>query len=346
MSEVHITNGALELDDEFSQDVLRGTLDQNSIASLKFDQYQRSEGFRDSEIRALMELYFKNQKVEDISIGMRGETYRREKNDFYLQDPCFVINGRQRLYAAKSAIIRRPSLILRIGAKIYLNSTYESENDMFCAMNSTQQRVSATVLLRNKYKVSAAAKALVDLNENSDFALQERIGWDQKMLAGQCLMGMNLARVAGELHEHKGAYTFGKTYDILASLDNVCVKITPDVFAENVIKFFDVIDEAWGLRNGKTPEQLNRSFLSVLARLVNSYDNFWDADELYFAPKYIARLRKFDSETAIKTMMKNNRGAKEVAFEVLRKQLKLDLTNGRRRPPASSGPGIRPGLGV
>ena len=290
-----------------------------------------------------MELYFRNQKVEDITLGMRGDRYRRDKGDFYLLDDCFGINGRQRLYAAKAALIRRPGLKLRIGCKVYFNTTYDSENDMFCAMNSTQQRVSATVLLRNKYMTSAASKALVDLSSSDDFALCDRVGWDQKMLAGQNIMGMNLARVAGELHEHKGALTFGKTYDILKSLDDVCVKITAAVFAANVIKFFDVIDDCWGLRNGKTPEQLNREFLSVLARLLNSYENFWDADEFYFAPKYVSRLKKFDSERAIKTMMKNNRGAKEVIFEVLRKQLKLDVVNGRR-VPSSTGPGIHPGV--
>jgi hypothetical protein len=333
MSEVHIFNAALEHDDQEFQDVLRGTLDQTTLKSIHRDWYQRGQGFSEKEIRELTELYFQNQKVTDVTLGLRGSKFRQEGTEFWLLDKCFVIDGGQRLYAARVALDHRPSLVLRIGAKIYFDTTSESENAMFCAMNATQQRVSASVLLRNKFKDSPSAKALYDLNREPRFALSGRIGWDQKLGPGQSMSGYTLACIAGALHAEKGSMPAGRAYDLLASLDNACCKIGAEVFAENMIKFFDVVDECWIVRGGKKPEQLNRDFLNVLARLFSSYEDFWDKDEFYFAPKFMRRLQKYDAGPAVKALLKHNREVKNVLFEVLRDRLGLDVFNGRRRPP-------------
>jgi hypothetical protein len=335
-AEIRIFNCALEHDDhDFNSDVLRGTIDQTYIRLLKSDWYQRQEGFSEKEIRELVELYFQHEKVPDVIVGMRGHRYRKEDNDFWLQDPCYVIDGVQRLLAARVALHSRPDLKLRIGAKLFLDTTSESENALFCKINATQQRVSASVLIRNKYKVSNASRLLYDLGSNTSFALKDRIGWDQKLSPGQSMGGFGLACIAGALHMHKGSTPAGRAYDLLEGLDNVVVKISEETFVKNLITFFDVVDECWSIRGDKNSKCLKREFLSVLARLLSSYETFWDAEDLFIAEKYMKRLSSFDIgsiNNQVKQMTKSNRDVKDVFFEVLRNRLKLDAFSGRRSP--------------
>jgi hypothetical protein len=346
MSEIRIYNGAIEADDEdFAETVLRGTLDQECITLIQKDWYQRLEGFSEKEIREITEMYFRHKKPPDTVIGMRGHRYRQDKGSFYLQDKCFVIDGLQRLFAARIAMKSRPDLKLRIGVKIYFDTTAESENRMFCEINATQQRVAASVLIRNKYKVSPASRLLFELNSNPEFALKDRIGWEQKLQKefGQVISGFALGCIAGALHSHKGAVPSGRAYDLLANLDDVVIKISEETFSTNIVKFFNVVDSAWGIRNDKKPRCLNREFLCVLASLFSSYDTFWDAEEFYMPTRHQKRLEKFDSDAInnqVKQMMKSNKDAKDVLFEVLRKRLQLDVFNGRR-PPKDKSAGAR-----
>jgi len=339
MAEFHVFNGCLERDDAgFDQDVLRGTLDQTCLHLLNTDWYQRIKGFSLMEIKELAELYFRHEKVTDVTLGMRGNRFRSTGNEFWLLDKLFTIDGGQRLYAARVALDKRPDLALRIGAKIYFNTTVDSENAMFCAMNATQQRVSASVLVRNKYKVSPAAKLLFDLTANPDFALRRRIGWDQKLGLDEVLSGFALGCVAGGLHAHRGGVPSGRAYDLLDALDEVAQKITPEVMADNIRGFFDVVDQCWDIRNSKTLT-VNFAFLLVLAKLISSYEDFWDSDGFYFAPKFLKRLAKFDNaqiQTQVKQLTKSNVDCKDVIFEVLRKRLQLDQFSGRRPPKGAT----------
>lgn len=345
-SEIRIYNAAIEHDDaEFDLDVLRGTIDQNFLRLLKQDWYQRSEGFSEKEIRELAEHYFRHQKVPDIIVGMRGHRVRREgENVFWLLDPCYVIDGVQRSLAARVAIQSRPDLQLRIGVKAFFDTDDKIENDLFCEINGTQQRVSASVLVRNKYKLSRASKQLYDVTMNSDFALKDRIGWDQKLSAGQCMRGFALGSIAGALHIHKGSVANGSAYAVLDALDEVVLKIGEETFATNIIKFFDIVDTCWGIRHDKEPKCLNKTFLCVLARLFSGYDLFWDAEELRLPEKYFKRLSSFDwnaIKAHVTQVTKSNKDAKDVMFEVLRNRLKLDPFTGRR-PPRDTTDGTRP----
>lgn len=331
MPEIRIFNGALEEeDDDFDLTVLRGTIDQECIRYLNADWYQRSQGFSEREIKELAECYFQHKKITDITVGMRGERYRNNGTEFFLLDKCYLIDGGQRVWAAKVAMEARPNLKLRLGVKLYFNTTEEIEIQMFNSMNTTQQRVSASVLLRNKYKESAAAKALYDLNTNSNFALKERIGWNQTLTTGEIFRGFGLAKVTAALHSHKGAKPSGHAYDLLDSLDCAVRKVGATTLAENAIKFFDVVDQCWTIRDVKDQPCLNQNFLTVLARLFSTYSDFWDGDEFYFAQKYKKKLVKFDAgaiAATTKQMKSQMQGTKDFLFELLRQKLGLAAIN-------------------
>jgi hypothetical protein len=330
----------LELDEDagFVQDVLRGTIDQDCLRALNVDWYQRTKGFSTQEIKEIAELYFHHMKVTDVILGMRGKHFRQTGNEFWLQDKVYVIDGLQRLYAARVALDKRPELALRIGGKVYFNTTDTSENAMFCALNATQQRVSASILVRNKYHVSPAAKLLFDVTANKDFALFRRIGWDQKLDIDEVLSGMALGCIAGGLHAHLGGVPGGRAYILLEALDIVAAKIGPAAMAANIIAFFNAVDKCWSIRGSKHLD-ISMNFLLVLARLFASYEDFWDGDNFYFAQKFLKRLVKFEYgqiQTQVKQLTRANMDTKDVIFEMLRKKLQLDQFSGRR-PPQRAG---------
>jgi DNA-binding transcriptional MerR regulator len=351
-NEIHITHAALEADDDyFDQDVLRGRIDQDCLRRLEFDWYQRRQGFSSKEIREIAEKYMRKQKLTDIIVGMRGHRYRMAVtgSEFWLLDKCYTIDGGQRVYAARTALAARPDLRLSIGVKVYFDTTSDSENKMFCEMNSTQQRMSASVMLRNQSRDSHAADLLCKLSVNNEFVLGQMIGWDQKQGTGDILSGFAFACIVGALHAHKGGAQSGRAMDVLDSLDLVLGKVADEtVMMNNIMHFFAVIDRCWDIQNATRkdkPACLNPLFLTQLARLFANYDEFWDGtarNEFFVSDKYVKRLAKL-ADGKIKQqllfMQHSDIDAKNALLEMLRQKLGLKPFEERRPPPD---PDIRP----
>jgi hypothetical protein len=335
MPEIHVQYGALEDDEYFDRTCLRGRIDQDSIKHLQADWYQRVQGFSDKEIRELCEAYFARYQLADITIGMRGHRYRQDHNSFWLADPCFTVDGGQRVFAAKVALERRPDLRISLGVKVYFDTDVEFENKMFCAMNATQQRVSPTVLIRNKFNDSPSVQLLYKLNTNHDFALKDMVGWDQKNQEGEFVTGFGLTRVTGALHMHKGGTGSGRSYDLLAAVDKACCVVGPDAMQTSVIRFFDAVDQAWGIRGSASkPACLNLRILIVLARLFASYDDFWDGNEFLMPTRYEKKLAKIDVrkiKQQLDAFTDRDNDMKDVLLELFRN--KLGLNKRTERPP-------------
>lgn len=326
---ITILNAAIEQHEEFDQVIIRGTIEQSCLTSLKVDKsYQREGGFSDKEIKELVDLYVAKKKVPDIVLGIRGTRYRTSGSTITIHDPVYIIDGVQRMFAVKVVLRSRPDLPIQIGCKIFVNTTSAIENEMFCAMNTGQQRVSASVLVRNKYDVSPASKAMVDLNKSPDFALRARIGWDQKLRAGHSLQGFGLCRIAGALHSYIGGSQTGRAYDLLERLDRVASKIDAEVMHDNVVKYFDVIERAWGVE--KLPKL---ELMCMLARVFASYDSFWDGEEFFMPTSYAKHLKKINPkkmDESIRALRDKTTDLKMALFEVLRQKLHLHEINGRR----------------
>lgn len=329
-AEVRLLNVSLEDDDDTDQIIMRGTLDQATLKYVKMDWYQRERGFSERHINEIVSAYFAGSKVSDITIGMRGSRTASKGGIWSLLDRCYAIDGGQRIYAAGKAIYERPDIKISLGAKVYTNTTEEFENDLFCKLGTTQVKISPSILLRNRMKKSTAAKLLVNLNKHPDFALKDRIAWDQRKTVHELMSGYQLARIVGSLHAHKvGGLRAHKPYDILASLDTLVERIGAESFAGNILRFFDSIDKCWTLRqlSGGRDEprpHLKTAFLMTIARLYSSYPDFWDGTErndFYFLEKFAKRLRKFP----LSDFMGPVKGIQtELLYEILRKRLGLD----------------------
>jgi hypothetical protein len=327
---VQLYNVGLEEDPITKDIILRGTLDQTTLRYINCDWYQREQGFSNSHNNEIEAAFFAGNKISDITLGMRGNRCTETKDNVYhLLDKCYCIDGGQRLYAAGMAIMQRPDLKIHLGAKVYFNTNEDIENEMFCKLGTTQVRVAASVLLRNRMKKSEAANLLVKLNSDDRFALKNRVQWNQVRTRHELISGFSFARVIGALHAHKGgALKSSKTYELLAALDQLVTKIGEENFTENCVRFFDAIDKCWTLRqlSGAREEHrphLELEFLLTIAGLLSTYSEFWDGtprEFFNFPDKYIKRLRGFKLSDYLNT---TPRVPKDALWEILRKRLNL-----------------------
>jgi len=299
MSEVRILNCSLQDDDVTDRIVLRGVLDQETLRYIRLDWYQREQGFSPSHISKIVSAFKSGNNIADITIGMRGQRVKNVKDTYILLDRCYCIDGGQRLYAAAVALKDVPDLKINLGVKAYTDTTEKFENELFCKLGTTQVKIASSVLIRNKKKESVAANMLINISKDQDFALKDRICWDQARIKGQLLSGNRFTSIVALLHARRGGTTGGGCLEVLASVDRVLEKITEDVGKVNVIKFFDAIDRCWTLRNleGGSDEprpHLKAIFLITFARMVSSHDEFWTGEEkndFQFPEKFVRRLK-------------------------------------------------------
>src|SRR5262245_10285602 len=246
MTDIRILNGSLEDDDETTQIIIRGVLDQTTLKFINMAWYQRERGFSPNHIAEIVGAYFAGNKVADITIGMRGERVRTKGEDYFLQDKCYCIDGGQRLYSAAMAIKERPDLKIRLGCKVYTNTNEQFENDLFCKLGSTQVPISSSILIRNKRKTSRASAMLQTLSKQPEFALKDRIGWDQRRTRHELMSGYCLTRITGVLHSHKiGGLRSQRHQELLPALDMLTERIGEEAVSGNVLRFFDAIDKCW-----------------------------------------------------------------------------------------------------
>jgi hypothetical protein len=331
MTLVRIFSAALDQDPETKEIIIRGVVDQASFKYINMAWYQREQGFSPRHIDEIIAGYFWRPKnIADITIGMRGDRWQDENGICFLQDKCYCIDGGQRLYAAAMALKERPELKISLGAKIYLNTTEEQENEMFCKLGTTQKRIAPSVLMRNRKKKSSAASILVALNKEETFALKDRIAWNQIKTRHELISGYTFARVTAALHAHKGgALKSTQIYDLLAGLDALVETIGEEHFRTNIIRLFDAIDACWTIRNlsggrDESRPHLKPEFLLTIVRLFSLYPEFWDGterSEFYFGDKYLKRLQRFKLSDYLRSSVVV---PKDVLFEVLRKRLNLD----------------------
>jgi hypothetical protein len=330
MSEVRILNASLEDDDETDQVIIRGVIDQESLKYIRLDWYQREQGFSNSHTNQIIGSYFSGSKVADITIGMRGQRVRSSKDTYMLLDKCFCIDGGQRLHSAGAALRERPDLKISLGAKVYTNTTEDFENELFCRLGTTQVKIGPSILIRNRRKKSRASAMMLALTKTPEFALKDRIAWDQRKTRHELIAGYTFARVVGALHAHKGgALRSTRPYDLLDGLDSLVARIGEESVSNNVIRFFDGIDKCWTLRqlSGARDEprpHLRPPFLLTLARLFSGYTDFWDGKErndFYFLDKFVRRLKGFTLNDYVTPRAKVPLDA---LYEILRKRLGLN----------------------
>jgi hypothetical protein len=328
MSEVRILNGSLEEDG--GEIIIRGVLDPATMRFINMAWYQREQGFSQMHTQEIVDAYFAGAKVPDVTIGMRGQRVGSSKNTYALQDKCYCIDGGQRLYAAAIAIQERSDLKISLGVKVFLGTNEDMENEMFCKLGTTQKRVSPSVLLRNRKKKSPGARILVEMNKREGFALKDRIAWDQARSRHELISGYSFARIVGALHAQLAPLRVSQIYELQAGFDKLVEEIGEETLQDNIMKFFEAIDQCWTIRQqsgaarrGSRPH-LKPGFLMTLARLMANFPAFWDGrKDFYCSAKFVKRLKGFKLAEFVQTSGATGATASVILYESLRKQLQL-----------------------
>lgn len=280
ISHVRILNGAL--DEHDGQIVLRGAIDPETLHFLLVDDYQR-EVQPVTTLSKIMKGYEHGSSVPDIDLGMRGNKKVFREGIYTLYDPVYIIDGQQRTAAAK--LFQQRGGTPHLGATIHFGTTKEWERKQFKILNADRVRVSSNILFRNDKDVSTAVKMLYDLTESDrEFALHQRVSWDQHKKRSQLLTAMMVGKVACLLHSHVTGLvsSASSAEDLTLKLGNVYELVGRNTLRANIKTFFDILDECWGLKRIVYTERAiftKATFLLTFARLISNHAVFWREDD-------------------------------------------------------------------
>lgn len=297
---VCILNAGLD-QEEGGEIVLRGRISPDSFKHLLTDDYQREAAPISSQASILRALN-NGGTLPDIELGMRGQRFKEGADgSFSLLDPVYIVDGLQRVSTIIHHLACNPDADVRLGAKIYFDTTRQWERERFGILNgSSRTKVHPNVLLRNQREQSRAMLMLYGLTNNTrDFVLNNRVSWEQRMKRGDLIGALMLSKIAGVLHSHKAAGKSSHIDLLVPALDKAVDVVGIQNMRENLKAFFDLIDECWGIKRVQYRESaiyMNGQFLIVLARVLSDHTDFWrqpDEKKLFVEAPLKRKLAQF-----------------------------------------------------
>jgi len=282
--------------------VAHGWLDLAAILELRVGDYQREilESINRQKHTSLYTAVEKNERLPDIMLGMRGERFTTRGSMFYLEDDVFIIDGLQRTSALRKFAVEHPDEAgrIRIGAEVRFNTTRESEKELFTILNTSRTSMSPNVILRNAREESKGLLTLYGLTHNDpSFAMYGRVCWNQRMNRNELLSAAAYCKVS--LFLSRGVSAVGPTTKVTiipSLLDRVGEEIGLQMLRDNIYRFFEVIDEVWGIKGVKYVDittHLKSNFLNMIAKMFASHENFWDGNRLVVDAKQRQKMKSF-----------------------------------------------------
>jgi len=299
---VKLLNGKLDVYVIGDKDwvVIRGTIDPESIALVMTPSYQR-QVMKGKHQRAIISA-LKTTTVPDVELGMRGSKYHVRKaesgsDNYFLQSEVFVIDGLQRLSAAKELMLSDPGHRPMIGVVVIADSDEAWERRRFKELNSRRLGLNGNVLLRNARCESAGVDLLYGLcMSDPKFPLYQRVQWEQRMTRTELVPALTFARTIGYLHSRFVTGTRVKATEAPLVMDRVLEVLGADTMRENIRTFVTLLDECFNLTKityGHAAVVTKSGFLTVLADVLTHHDNFWRGQRLYIDTDLRAKIKKF-----------------------------------------------------
>lgn len=276
--------------------VIRGVIAPESLHEIQVAAYQREIGAT-AKLSALARA-LKTSSVPDVELGMRGDKTRNTEAGrvFYLQDPTYVIDGLQRISAAKFLLQKEPTFQPRIGCLVHTDTTYEWETERFRILNQERSRLSINVLLRNQQHDKEVIGMLYALCDDPAFVMKGRVCWQQRMTRNQLISAMLLCKITGILHSRFGPGRSNNGHDLIIGLEKIMTKVTRHVVRKNLMEFFRVVDICFNLRNiviSLGAAQTKTTFLVALAEVFSRCDVFWDGGFFTMPKELETKLKSF-----------------------------------------------------
>jgi hypothetical protein len=294
---VKLTNAGL--DDRGGEIVAHGWLDLDSMNLLRIDDYQREVlASVTKKKKSLAGAIEDGVRLPDIMLGMRGQRMKFPKGTSVceLLDNTYIVDGLQRIFALKAYAEKYPDQAhkLRIGAEVRFGTTRESEKDLFEILNTRRTPVSPNVIMRNlrdKHPGILTMYGLTHTDEN--FALYKRVSWNQRMNRGELITAMTFAKAVRSL------FVSGRGENvstICQFADKAAKESTLAVFRSDIVEFFEVIDQCWGIRSieyAKPATHLKGNFLTMLGAVFKDHANFWNGKKLVVSADLKRKMRTF-----------------------------------------------------
>jgi hypothetical protein len=300
MPDVKIVNAAL--DDFGDSIVLRGVVEPASLCNLLTPGYQR-EVLPQHVIGALCVAIKAGERMPDIELGMRGQKYTALKGEsFVLHDPAYIIDGLQRVTAAR-ALIGADSQHPRLGVVVHFSTSEAWERERFKALNTKRVKLSPNVLLRNMRPTHSVIESLYGIcQEKSSFPLGDRVCWAQNMRRADIVTALTFVKVVAMLHTGFAPGRENSLDAVVEALMRQQDVVGRSQFRDNVRAFFGYVDAWWGIRSithQSRAVHLTGGALLTLARIFADHTDFWrggKASELFVMAPLARKLASFDWE--------------------------------------------------
>jgi hypothetical protein len=278
---VRVVNGALDESEVSSSGiVLNGRIDSATLRFLKVDSsYQRPLGDRSDIFNALKE----GKVVPNIEIGVRGQDFVMDGDDFIIRSPAFIIDGWQRVGTSLKLLELIPHHPIRIFGSFHFGTDEIWERHRFTELNKNVKRISPNLHLRNMRDSNEAILTLYGLSmSDRTFPLYKKVSWSQNMGRGELVTALALGLSIYHLHGHRVGLSGRSVEKVSEGLKLAQERVTLATFRRNISTYVSLINECWPFsaieyRHGAT--QIKGSFMNELARMLSRHPVFWEHND-------------------------------------------------------------------
>lgn len=310
------------LDERDGRIVAHGWLDIAALQLLRVGDYQREivevHHSRKSKILTAIE---NGDRLPDIILGMRGDGYSARGAIMNLENDVFIIDGLQRVSQLRKFASENPDRAqeVRVGAEVRFNTTREIEKDFFTKLNLNRLPMSPNVILRNARENSNGLLTIYGLTHNDpSFALYGRVCWNQTMNRNEIISANILCRTSAQLH---GSGATPKMSLLPGMLEKKAKEVGLQTFRDNIYRFFEVMDEVWGIKGIKYVDMtthLRSGFLTALSNMIYNHDNFWDGNKLVVEANMRNKLKTFPlNDPNVQQMARTSSGMNGMLYRLL-----------------------------
>jgi len=312
--------------------VLRGVIEPASLYLLKVGAYQR-EILPITKIKDLEEVFSTGGRIPDIDLGMRGGNFLEKESAFFLQDDTYIIDGLQRVTAAKKTI--ESGKVPRLGGIVHFNTTEEWERNRFRILNTMNTKLSPNVLLRNMQTEYNAIELLYTISKDKSFVLGGKVCWQQRMKRDELITALTMLRVAGIIHAIYGPSRGGNFKIAAAQLEKIYNKIGRNNLRENIKTFWSMMDQSFKLSFVTYKERqtfLKSAFILTLAGVIGDHANYWKDAKLFISKEQIRQIAQFPiNDPQIVSLASYSIGGSsgDLLYQILLKHLNKGKTKNR-----------------
>ena len=172
---------------------------------------------------------------------MRGDSYSEDNKtrQVVLRGRVYIIDGYQRVRTIIEFLTKNPDAKIRLGVKVFVNTTKDWERARFETLNVRRVKVAPAVMLRNQRDTSPGTDMLWHLTMTErTFVMYDRVCWTQLMKRGQLITAGQFGLVATKLHAHKSIMGRGSMSELAAALDRDVEKVGVQNMRENLRQFW------------------------------------------------------------------------------------------------------------